>query len=94
MNPKWNRACIDVRQMLCLLVVCRVFSVMVYSPGKTAVDGTVTLAAQLPALAVEFLLLVPWFRASKRLGRSDLPHVLCAKSPVAGRLCSRSSAEG
>jgi len=88
MNPKWNRACIDGRQMLCLLVVGRVFSVMVYSPGKTAVDGTVTLAAQLPALAVELLLLVPWFRASKRLGRSDLPHVLCAKSPAAGRLCA------
>lgn len=88
MKLKWNEACIDGPQMLFLLVLSRVFSVMVYSPGNEAVPGTVTLAVQLPALALTLGLMLPWFWAAKKWGRSDLPRAVDEVCPLLGKLCA------
>ncbi|MBP0962953.1 MAG: hypothetical protein J6Q99_01505, partial [Oscillospiraceae bacterium] len=88
MNPQWKEKLIDGRQLMLLLVLGRMFSMMTYSPGKEAVPGSVTLAAQLPALAAELALLFPAFWLVGRLGGKGLLEAALERSPLTGRFCT------
>lgn len=88
MNPHWKEKLIDGRQLMLLLVLGRVFSMMTYSPGREAVPGSVTLAAQLPALAAELALLAPSFWLVRRLGGKGLLEAAFDRSRFAGRFCA------
>ena len=88
MTPQWNRKLIDGRQLMLLLVLGRMFSMMTYSPGKEAVPGSVTLAAQLPALGLELLLLTPVFWLLTHFEGEGLLELARRSSPAAGRFCA------
>jgi len=88
MNREWTCRQIDGRQLLLLLFLGRMFSMMTYSPGKEAVSGTVTLAAQPLALLMEITLLFPVFFVLRRFKQDDLLGSAYAKNKFAGHFCS------
>jgi hypothetical protein len=86
-TPYRNEPLIDGRQMMLLLVLGRMFSMMTYSPGKEAVPGSVTLAAQLPALAAELALLAFSFGLMRHWG-GGLLETAFGRSRPAGIFCA------
>lgn len=79
---------IDGRQLGLLLFLGRMFSMMTYAPGREAQPGAAALAAQLPALALE--LLVVWFAfwAVRRCGGGGLLAAAFGRSRALGRCCA------
>ncbi|MBR5559294.1 MAG: GerAB/ArcD/ProY family transporter [Oscillospiraceae bacterium] len=88
MNSLRSQKLIDDRQLLMLLFLGRMFSMMTYSPGKEAVPGTVTLAAQPLALLAEAALLLPAFWVLRRCKQDDLLGAVYRKNRFAGHFCA------
>ena len=88
MNPHWNEKLIDGRQLMLLLVLGRLFSMMTYSPGKEAVPGSVTLVAQLTALGLELLLLLPTIWVLWHFKSGDLLGLAYRKNTLTGQFCA------
>ncbi len=88
MNDPQTQKLIDGRQLFLLLFLGRMFSMMTYAPGKEAQPGSVALAAQLPALALELAVLLLAFWAARRCGRGGLLQAAFARSRLLGLLCT------